>query len=80
LPSDCAESRLLPVFLNGQLTYRAVRVRRALAHLHVGYVVVEKFLDADIDLELMLLNLLRKLNSGDRHTSSIESLESEHGS
>jgi hypothetical protein len=31
------------------------------------------------DLELMLLNLLRKLNSGDRHSSSIESLESEHG-
>src|ERR1700719_4041109 len=31
------------------------------------------------DLELMLLNLLRKLNSGDRHGSSIESLESEHG-
>jgi hypothetical protein len=27
----------------------------------------------------MLLNLLRKLNSGDRHSSTIESLESEHG-
>jgi hypothetical protein len=27
----------------------------------------------------MLLNLLRKLDSGDRHSSSIESLESEHG-
>jgi hypothetical protein len=31
------------------------------------------------DFELILLNLLRKLDSGDRHGSSIESLESEHG-
>jgi hypothetical protein len=29
------------------------------------------------DFELILLNLLRKLNSGDCHSSSIESLESE---